>query len=331
VNAGVRERAAALRGERLPFVHARVVLAERPTSAKPGDEAIVLPDGTIEGFVGGTCAESTVRAQALALLDSGESRLLRISPVEEPAVPGKHTVVNPCLSGGTLEIFLEPVVPAPRVVVHGHTPIADALAALGGALGYDVERWNDAVAVDDASAVVVASHGRDEEALLTAALRAGVPYVGLVASHKRGDAVVAALDVDEDLRARVHTPAGLDLGARIAEEVALSILAEIVALRPRPSGRPLPSDDAGAGAIDVPRANDPTTAGRSPAERELGAGGGAAPAAGPAIAIDPVCGMEVAAVETSLHLDHEGTRRWFCGSGCLRAFASDPSAYLERA
>src|SRR6478736_82103 len=102
----VRERADALRRQRAPYVHARVVLAERPTSAKPGDEALVLADGTIEGFVGGTCAESTVRAQGLALLDSGESLLLRISPVEEPQQSGKLTVVNPCLSGGTLEIFL---------------------------------------------------------------------------------------------------------------------------------------------------------------------------------------------------------------------------------
>ena len=102
---------------RVPYVHARVVLAERPTSAKPGDEALVLPDGTIEGFVGGTCAESTVLAQGLALIDSGESLLLRITPEPEPPQPGKLVVHNACLSGGTLEIFLEPVLPAPRLVV----------------------------------------------------------------------------------------------------------------------------------------------------------------------------------------------------------------------
>ena len=116
----VAARAAELEHARVPFVHARVVLAERPTSAKPGDEALVLADGTMEGFVGGTCAESTVRAQAMALLDSQESLLLRITPTPEPSSPGKLTVHNPCLSGGTLEIFLEPVVPAPRLVVVGH-------------------------------------------------------------------------------------------------------------------------------------------------------------------------------------------------------------------
>lgn len=290
----VEARAEALRRERVPFVSARVVLAEKPTSAKPGDEAVVLADGTMEGFVGGTCAESTVRAQGMALLDSGESLLLRISPVEEAPQPGKLTVHNPCLSGGTLEVFLEPVVPAPLVAVAGDTPIARALLAFGGPLGYEVVAWSEPIAADTA-AVVVATHGRDEEQALDAALAAGVPYVGLVASRKRGEAVIATLSAAPEERARVRSPAGLDIGARTAEEVALSILAEIVAARPRPTGRSVAQAE-GAG---------------SPSDT----------------ALDPVCGMTVAAVESSLHLDHEGTRWWFCGSGCLRAFADDPAAY----
>lgn len=304
----VHERARSLRRDRVPFVHARVVRAERPTSAKPGDEALILADGTLEGFVGGTCAESTVRAQSLALLDSGESLLLRITPVEEPDHddrPGTVTAVNPCLSGGTLEIFLEPVVPAPRVAVHGEGPVARALLAFGGPLGYDTVAF-DPTTLEGAAAVVVASHGRDETEVLSAALAAGVPYVGLVASRKRGEAVVAALAADgplgDDARARLHTPAGLDLGARSAGEVALSILAEIVARRPKPSARPLPADSGATGAAGGTAAEAPT-------------------------ALDPVCGMTVATVEASLHLDHGGRRWWFCGSGCLRAFAADPSAY----
>ncbi len=130
---------------RVPYVHARVVLAERPTSAKPGDEALVLSDGTIEGFVGGTCAESTVLAQGLALIDSGESLLLRITPEPEPPQPGKLVVHNACLSGGTLEIFLEPVLPAPRLVVFGDAPVARSIRALATHLGWDVpdarRRW----------------------------------------------------------------------------------------------------------------------------------------------------------------------------------------------
>jgi xanthine dehydrogenase accessory factor len=298
VNDVVQERAAALRRDRVPFVHARVVLAERPTSAKPGDEALVLPDGTLEGFVGGTCAESTVRAQALTLLDSGESLVLRITPSEEAAQPGKVTVHNPCLSGGTLELFLEPVVPAPLVVVHGDTPIGRAVARLAGELGWSVTvtgsgsaPGSGSVEAGDAAAVIVASHGRDEEEALRAALQAEIPYVGLVASRKRGEAVLASLGLCSSMTSRVRTPAGLDLGARTPQEVALTILAEILASRPRPTGRPVESESAVEQAVD------------------------------------PVCGMTVAAVESSLHLDHEGRRVWFCGTGCLRAFAADPASY----
>ena len=283
-----------LRRARAAYVHARVVVAEKPTSAKPGAEAIVLADGTLEGFVGGACAESTVRAQALALLDSGDTLLLRITPEPEAPRPGSLTVHNPCLSGGTLEIFLEPMIPAPLVVVAGDTPIARALLALVGPLGHAGEPYNGALPGDTA-AVVVASHGRDEERVLVEALQANVPYVGLVASRKRGEAVLAALDVCASTTARVHTPAGLDIGARTPEEVALSILAEIISTRPRQSGRPI----------------------------------GEQPSASTETAVDPVCGMTVAMVDASLHLDHQGDRYWFCGSGCLRAFAADPVAYLS--
>lgn len=287
-------RADELRRNRAAYVHARVVVAEKPTSAKPGAEALVLADGTIEGFVGGACAESTVRAQALTLLDSGETLLLRITPEPEAPRTGSLTVHNPCLSGGTLEIFLQPVVPAPLVVVVGDTPIARAVLDLTGPLGH-AGRPYDGSLPSDAAAVVIASHGRDEEGVLVDALRADVPYIGLVASRKRGEAVLASIDVCASMKSRVHTPAGLDIGARTPEEVALSILAEIISTRPRPSGRPV-SETASASA-------DSTT--------------------------DPVCGMTVVMIDASLHLDHDGRRYWFCGSGCLRAFAAEPSAYVS--
>jgi xanthine dehydrogenase accessory factor len=285
-------------------VHARVVLAERPTSAKPGDEALVLSDGTIEGFVGGTCAETTVREQALPLLDSGEALVVRITPEPpegaadeidgEGAAPGSGRVVvhNPCLSGGTLEVFLEPEVPPPLVIVAGHAPIAQALEALGALLGYDVRGYDERLP-DDTAAVVVASHGRGETPVLEEALKAGVGYVGLVASRKRGPVVVESLDVPDPMRARVRTPAGLDIGAKTSEEVALSILAEIVSARPRPdlSGRPTPPP--------------PSTA----------------------TAVDPVCGMVVEVRPDTLHYEHDGRTLWFCGSGCLMAFRADPSSY----
>ena len=214
-------RAATLAAAGTPFVWATVVRAERPTSAKPGDSALVLADGQIDGFVGGDCAESTVRAQALEVLATAEPRLLRITPLPEDVSvddDGAVTVYNPCLSGGTLDIFLEPAVPLPVVAVFGHAPIATALLRAHRLFGQQVlrlEKPNDPLP-QGARAMVVASHGNDEQPVLEAALQAEVPYIALVASRRRGPAVLASLEVDERMRSRVRTPAGLDIGARTA-------------------------------------------------------------------------------------------------------------------
>jgi xanthine dehydrogenase accessory factor len=290
----VLDTADALTRARVPYVQATVVRAQRPTSAHAGDTALVRADGAIDGFVGGTCAEASVREYGLKVLSRGEPLLLRIVPGEHVAgtdEEGAVTVANPCLSGGSVEIFLEPRVPAPRVLVVGQTPIATALVELGGPLGFAVERASgeDAAPRPDDAALVVASHGRGEEPALVAALRLGVPYVGLIASRRRGTAVLASLEVTDEQRHRVHTPAGLDIGARTAAEIALSVLAEIVAERR--------AGDAGA----LPDA---------PPE--------------PATAVDPVCGMTVVAVPSSLHAEEEGRTVWFCGEGCRRAFLENP-------
>jgi|RhiMetdeSRZDD1v2_1073273.scaffolds.fasta_scaffold722190_1 xanthine dehydrogenase accessory factor len=302
-------RADRLRAQRTPFVLATVVRAERPTSAKAGDRAIVLGDGTIEGFVGGVCAESTVRLEGLRLLRAGDSTLLRITPtdgeaVSTEAVPeGLVVVGNPCLSGGTLDIFLEAVLPATLVHVFGNAPIARAVATVAEAAGFAVTHATDAAAplAEDTAAVVVASHGRDEEPVLEEALRAGVGYVGLVASRKRSAAVLATLDVPDDQRSRVHSPAGLDIGARTPLEIAVSVVAELVSVR---AGRSAP-------------AAEPTRKLLPMLEQ---------PAAAPT-AIDPVCHMTVAAVPETLHLEHNGKIWYFCAPGCRKAFAADPASY----
>ena len=296
-------RAEALAGDRVPFVQATVVRAQRPTSVRPGDAALVLGDGSIEGFVGGTCAESSVRLHGLRVLETGEPLLLRILPGsgEDAATEGAVTVPNPCLSGGGLEIFLEPRLPSARVVVVGDTPIAMALGELGTRVGFDVEAVAalDAPEPDDA-AVIVALHGRGEEDALRVALESDVPYVGLVASPTRGAAVVEALDLDPARLARLRTPAGLDIGARTPVEIALSILAELIASRA--------GHDAGAD----PRGHAAPTA--------------AAPGEGTA-AVDPVCGMTVAASDRSPHSEHSGRRVYFCCDHCRRAFEEDPARY----
>jgi xanthine dehydrogenase accessory factor len=292
---GLAVRADELARAGVPYVAATVVRAQRPTSARAGDTALVHGDGVMEGFVGGTCAEGSVRLHSLQVLASGEPILLRIRPgepgtsVEEGAV----TVVNPCLSGGAIEVFLEPKLPAPRVLVVGDTLVAHALRELGAALGFSMEAAAGEEVSPDATvaAVVVASHGRAEEPALEAALRAGVAYVGLVASTARGAAVVASLDVDDDLRDTVHTPAGLEIGARSAPEIALSILAELVAER---------------------ASSRPTAASAAPA---------------PQAYVDPVCGMTVAATAATPQLDHEGVTVYFCAEGCRSAFATDPGRF----
>ena len=207
----------------MPFVLATVVLAERPTSgASPATTALVLADGTIEGFVGGACAESTVRAagagaaasrRAAAAADHCPERRADARPSD-----GAVTVDNPCLSGGTLEIFLEPRLPAPLVVVAGDAPIAEALVELGAAAGLRRAsgRRTGQRPAGDAAAVVVASHGRDEERGARAPrCDAGVPYVGLVASRRRGAAVLRRARLSTTSAGRGCTrPAGLDIGAR---------------------------------------------------------------------------------------------------------------------
>jgi xanthine dehydrogenase accessory factor len=297
IAASLSRRADELRGARTPFVVATVVRAQRPTSVRTGDGALVLGDGTIEGFVGGTCAEQSVRLHALRALETGEALLLRILPGDDdaPAAEGAVTVQNPCLSGGSLEIFLEPVLAPPRVLVVGETPIAGAVARLGAELDLDtvVAAGADVEPATDDLALIVAAHGRDELTALRRGLEAGLPYVGLVASRVRGSAVVAELraeGVAEERLAKLETPAGLDIGARTPEEIALSILARVVAVR------------RGEQTLSVHVVAPPA----------------AAPE--PATAIDPVCGMAVAAVEQTPRVDHEGRRVYFCCEGCRSAW-----------
>ncbi|GIH29626.1 hypothetical protein Aph01nite_79360 [Acrocarpospora phusangensis] len=228
---GLSQRASALSARREPYVMATVVRAARPTSAKAGDRALVLADGTIEGFVGGHCALAAVRTQGLRLLTRGSSTLLRITP--EAAEPyeeeGLVAVGQPCLSGGTLEIFLEAVIPPMLVLVYGQGPIAQALGTVGTALGYAAELTEDPLApiAPDTAAVIVASHGVSEIPILSRAIEARVPYIGLIASRKRGTALLAGIPGSE----AVHSPAGLDLGARTPAEIALTVYAEVLASR----------------------------------------------------------------------------------------------------
>lgn len=317
----LERRMAGLAASRTPFVRATVVRARRPASARPGDAAVVLEDGRVEGFVGGVCAEASVRLHALRALTGGEPLLLRVSP-DQPTDPdeasaaaddGALTVANPCLSGGELEIFLEPILPAPLVLVLGESPIARTLVGLGPVLDYDIRALPAAELSPDAlagaAAVVVASHGRDEEQALTLAARAAVPYVALVSSPKRGRVVLEHLDLTDEQRGRIRNPAGLWIGARTPGEVALSILAEFIA-------------DLRGVEVKTASGAEADTASNTAFESNTAA-------SNPQTAVDPVCGMTVAVVADTLHSDAGGERRWFCREGCRDAFEAEPARYAE--
>ncbi|OYN78632.1 XdhC family protein [Mycolicibacterium sphagni] len=306
----IADRAKQLLYERKPFVHATVVRAQPPTSARAGDEAILLADGTIEGFVGGQCAQNSVRKAALGALLAGESVLLRVLPdgdVHFPDAPGACVVVNPCLSGGALEIFLTPHFPAALVRICGSTPIAEDLARVCNVLGYEVRRDDTQDipeslrsppslrpggtpsppgAFDGATAVVIATHGGTEAETIRAALDAGVGYVGLVASRVRGASVLDSLDLDETERTRVHTPVGLPIGAKTPAEIAVSIAAEVIA-GIRRDGLPV-----------APRPEVPTSA------------------------VDPICGMTVSIGPDTPHVRIDGGIHWFCCPGCRSRFVA---------
>jgi xanthine dehydrogenase accessory factor len=294
MRADLTRAAAELRAARTPFVVATVVRVERPTSAHPGDTAIVRPDGTIDGFVGGACATSTVRLHALRVLETEQPLLLRIQPDGNgaPVEAGLATATNPCLSGGSLEIFLEPQLPAPLVRVLGDSPVAESLRQLAGPLGFEVATGGRAEPSDDA--VVIASLGHADEDAVEQALSSGASYVALVASRRRGRSVIDALRASglaEPELARLHTPAGLDIGARTHAEIALSILAQLVQ------------------------------------ERSL-AEPSHAPANAPEGLVDLVCGMVEPPGAGWQRIAVEGGEGAFCCDGCRRRFEAEPERYL---
>ncbi len=322
------------------FAVATVVAVQRPTSARPGAMGIIHPDGTIEGWVGGSCAQPVVVREALRALVDGHPRLLRLSktaPAEGRRGDGVVELVMTCHSGGTLEIYVEPHLPAPSLWLAGTTPIVGALATLGAATGWrvsvfdpiaDAEAFPDAERVSTMTAlgrvdpelspyVVVATQGIWDEEALAAALRRDVSYVGLVASPTRAGVVRAWLrgeaNVPEERLAALRAPAGMDLGAETPEEIALSILAELVQVR---RGRasfvatPGPATLAGAGEAGALEAAS------------------LAPVIDDIVLLDPVCGMTVDR-EHARHLaEHDGVVYAFCSMGCRTAFIKEPGAYV---
>ncbi len=335
----VLARAAELDAAGAAFAVATVVAVRRPTSARPGAKGIVHPDGSIEGWVGGSCAQPVVVREALRALVDGQPRLLRLS--KEAAAEGRRAdgvieLVMTCHSGGTLEIYVEPHLPAPALWIAGTTPIAGALVALGAAAGWRVSLF-DPVAEPEAFPaaqrvlrdgdlrrldpelapyVVVATQGQWDEEALAAALRREASYVGLVASPTRAAAVRAWLleenGMPEERLAALKAPAGMDLGAETAEEVAVSILAELVQVR---RGRATWVASPGPAAI-VNASDSGSTLLARPDD---------------IVTLDPVCGMTVDPAHARHLAEHDGVIYAFCSMGCRTSFVKEPLAWLPSA
>lgn len=342
-----------LQSEGRPFATASVVRAEKPTSARPGDRAVVTADGVLHGWIGGSCAQPAVVRAALDAIADGRPRLVRLSPDPgtDPAPAGYEELPMTCFSGGTLDVYVEPQHPQPRLLVVGDLPVAQALVRLGNAMswrvlavagdgGPEAMAGADEVRTDlDAigewatpwTAVVIATHGHFDEPAAAAALRSPAPYVALVASRKRAAEVAAHLDAEglSEERKRLRAPAGLDIGARRGDEIALSIVAEIVQQRrsaeraeagPEPVAAAPAAPPAGAAATDsagaqVITAPEPLAA--PPVESAA------------STATDPVCHMQVTVRQTTPSVEHDGVRHYFCCPGCAAKFEREPLRYLE--
>ena len=309
---GVLERIGDLARSGQAFAMATVVWRQGPSSSKQGSRAIITSDGQMHGWIGGACAEPVVIREAKQVIADGTARLLLLGSPDQfgTAIPEGMTVVPiSCQSEGALQVYIEPVLPSPHLVIVGSSPMTHTLAELARALGWHTELIGapdfTAGRADERSMVIVATQGHGDEDMIERAVAMNPAYLGLVASRRRGEAVLGYLaerGVPQDQLDRVHAPAGLDLGRTTHEEMAVAILAELVQLR-------------ASGALDVPAPREPGSVPRT--ELTL------------AEATDPVCGMTVAPDASGLPLGHDGVTYYFCCAGCRRTFEENPGAYIK--
>jgi xanthine dehydrogenase accessory factor len=319
----VVDRASELARHGEEFALATVVWRLGPSSGQRGAHAIVTASGEVHGWIGGACAEPSVIREAQRAIVDGEPRLLLLGTPEQfgAAVPPGMTVIPiSCQSEGAMEVFIEPVVPVPHVVVIGRSPMAQTLVDLSAALGWRAELIDvsalpslPADAVGPRSIVVVATQGHGDEEAMERAIAAAPAYVGFVASRRRGESVLGYLadrGIPQSARDQVHVPAGLDLGATSHREIAVAILAELVQLR-------------ASGALRDQHAAQPAPAAkRNPI---------AQPHPARATALDPVCGMTVNADSSALPYEHDGQTYYFCSAGCRTRFEREPAAFVQGA
>jgi xanthine dehydrogenase accessory factor len=300
-----------------PFVLATVVWCERPTSAKPGAKAIIQADGTITGWIGGSCAQPVVLREALRILREGDDAYLLRLGDPEVGIERSGVRVFPmsCTSGGILDIYMEPHLPQPQLLLIGDSPVIAVLQQLAAVLDFRVTRINTAdfnhIPIDERTSILVATHGQYDEHALEHALRSPAIYVGMVGSHRRAEACreyLRASGLTEQQIERLKAPAGLDIGAVTPQEIAASILSELVQVRRRgPIVKHEPSHLLAEKHLEV---------GKTTSIMDSGT------------AIDPVCGM-IVEISSARHRSNLGGQDYyFCCPACKRLFERNPQEYL---
>lgn len=312
------KKAAELLAKGEPFVTASVVRFQAPISGKPGDKAIIFANGTIWGWIGGGCAQPVVIKEALNALADGEPRLVRISPSATPE-DGIIDYTMTCHSGGTLDIYIEPILPKPHVLILGRSPVAQTLARLAKTVDYrisvvapgaDQEQFPDVdllqtdlnldqLKITRETFIVVSTQGEGDEEALEKAAGTNADYVAFVASNIKAKKVLEYLrevGVSSERTSGIRAPAGLEIRATSPEEIAVSILAEIIQQR---GARRKPVAEANKSALPVLNKQ----------------------------ARDPVCGMLVEVSGAKYKSEHNGSEVYFCCAGCKQAFDRQPEKY----
>ena len=329
----ILDKAARLRAEERPFVIATVVAYKSPQSARPGSKAIVNPDGSINGWIGGGCVQPIIAREAQKALQTGKPKLISISPeAAHGDWKGVEVYQMTCQGGGSLEIYLEPVIPKPELLIVGRSPVAEILVGLGRMLDFKVtvadpdatpKQFPEAnliladlqsarARINSESFVVIATMGNGDEEGLEAVAGTSPRYAGLVASKEKANSLfqylrdkgAAAEDLD-----RIKCPAGLELGSETLPEIALSIMAEITRLR-----RAAPE-----------QITEPAKASKA---RGLPVIGKAVETASPNESLDPICGMMVEISKARYKSVHEEKTFYFCCLRCKETFDRSPLGYL---
>ena len=304
----------------MPAAVAQVVRREAPTSGKPGDKALITADGEVHGWIGGGCTKGIVIKEALEAIREEKPRLVKIqNGLDAPEQEGVRQYRMTCMSGGAVEVYIEPIMAVTEIMIFGRSHIAKALCEIGQAAGFrinivsdlaEAEMFPSAEEIQSLAAfkktdkkgknvyAVVCTQGEDDANHLEAALAMNPDYISFVSSRKKANSILMGLKrsgVSHDQLVRIQTPAGLDINAKTPEEVAISILAQVI--KHRRSG-----ESSADNEMELELTED--------------------------LYINPVCKIPVQKSTAKYILEYEGEKVYFCCDGCKESFEKDPAAYM---